>query len=348
MARGGRDPKVFWHAAQRRWVMVLARAEEGGVAIYTSSDLHHWTHASDFANPVTTADTWECPDLFELPVEGEPGTRWVLSVSANARTPADGGSIRYIVGTFDGARFVADLASSATPAWLNYGADFYAAASWNGMPATDGRRVLIAWASNFYYGSTMPATPARGVMSLPRVLTLRRTAHGYRLAQSPVQALASLRATHEERRGLSLSSLPAALPVTGGSVDLELEAEVGSARQVVFTIADSKGGRSLFGIDVAARTLFVDRTRSGPSIGTHFLARHNAPIAIENGRVRLEVLFDQSILELFGDEGTRTITDRIFPAQGPLRWSVEAVGGVATLETLEAWELTTSLDRAAN
>ncbi len=344
-----RDPKVFWHAASGRWVMVLARADAGGVAIYTSTDLHHWSHASDFANPMAVADTWECPDLFEMPVEGEAGqTRWVMIASVNAGTPADGGNIRYLVGTFDGTRFVADPASKAIPAWMNYGADFYAAASWNGIPAADGRRVLIAWASNFFYGSQMPATPARGVMSVPRVLVLVPTEHGYRLSQSPVQALNSLRTIHQSRKDMALSSSPAALPVAGAAVDLEVTAEVGSASQIVFTIADSEGGRTLFGIDVARKTLFVDRTRSGPAIGEHFLARHDAPIAIDNGQVRFRVLFDQSIIELFGDDGTKTITDRIFPANGALSWSVETGGGAASLKRLDTWDMTGSLDRITN
>ncbi len=67
--------------------------EEGGrrdVAFYSSPDLKTWTFESRIGG------FYECPDLFELPVEGEPGqTLWVLSA-------ADGA---YLLGRFDGKTF---------------------------------------------------------------------------------------------------------------------------------------------------------------------------------------------------------------------------------------------------
>jgi fructan beta-fructosidase len=55
--------------------------------------------------------------------------------------------------------------------------------------------------------------------------------------------------------------------------------------------------------------------------------------------VRLRLLADQSILELFIGEGTRTITDRFFRGGGQLKWSATARGGNATL-TMQAWPMT--------
>ncbi len=70
---------------------------------------------------------WECPDLFELPVENEPGQkRWVLEADMGGGAVAGGSGGEYFVGTFDGARFVPDSTESQ---WVDFGRDFYAPVS---------------------------------------------------------------------------------------------------------------------------------------------------------------------------------------------------------------------------
>jgi fructan beta-fructosidase len=58
-----RDPKVFWHAPERKWVMVVARSVQRKVAIYVSPDLKQWEHLSDFGPANAVGGAWECPDL---------------------------------------------------------------------------------------------------------------------------------------------------------------------------------------------------------------------------------------------------------------------------------------------
>lgn len=76
-SRDFRDPKVFWHAPTRRWVMVTVLAALRAVRFDVSRDLLHWTHAGGFGPGDSTDGPWECPDLFALPVEGEPDERRV-------------------------------------------------------------------------------------------------------------------------------------------------------------------------------------------------------------------------------------------------------------------------------
>src|SRR5205085_8935766 len=88
----GRDPRLLWHAPTRRWIMAVYD-EEGGqksIAFHASPDLKHWTYQSRIEG------FFECPDLFALPVEGDPGRRaWVLY----------SGDGRYLLGDFDGKEF---------------------------------------------------------------------------------------------------------------------------------------------------------------------------------------------------------------------------------------------------
>ena len=98
-----RDPKVFWHAETKRFVMVAVLPDEHKVRFFGSRDLKRWETLSDFGPAGATGGVWECPDLFELPVEGEPGvTRYVLDVDINPGGVARGSGGQYFVGTFDG------------------------------------------------------------------------------------------------------------------------------------------------------------------------------------------------------------------------------------------------------
>jgi len=74
--------------------------------------------------------------------------RWVLVVSVGSGAPSGGSGCQYFVGDFDGVRFAEDR-SGRVPLWLDYGRDFYAAASWSGILDSDGRRLCVGWMSNW-------------------------------------------------------------------------------------------------------------------------------------------------------------------------------------------------------
>lgn len=51
--------------------MVVAKALEKKVKIYSSPDLKHWEWESDFGPYGDQEKSWECPDLFQLSVDGD-------------------------------------------------------------------------------------------------------------------------------------------------------------------------------------------------------------------------------------------------------------------------------------
>lgn len=149
-----RDPKVFWYAPGKKWVMVLN--ERDGHSIYNSTDLKEWTYESH------TTGFWECPELFELPVEGDPARRlWVMY----------GASGTYMLGQFDGRTF------TPLSGKHQYGnGAIYAAQTYTNIPARDGRRIQIGWDR-----IDNPGMPFKSQMGLPTELTLRDTPDGPRL-----------------------------------------------------------------------------------------------------------------------------------------------------------------------
>lgn len=115
-----RDPTVIWDEKHQRWVMLVAKALEKKVAFYYSADMKHWTWMSDFGPMGDQERSWECPDLFQVEVDGNPELKkWVLLVSVNwARE-------QYFVGDFDGEQFLPDQ-PHAVPLYVDYGLDYYA------------------------------------------------------------------------------------------------------------------------------------------------------------------------------------------------------------------------------
>lgn len=54
-------------------------------AFFTSENLIDWEHTDSFGyDSYVRGGVWECPDLFELPVEGTDETKWVLMISTGA------------------------------------------------------------------------------------------------------------------------------------------------------------------------------------------------------------------------------------------------------------------------
>ena len=172
-----RDPKVFWYGPNKEWVMILN--ERDGHSIYTSADLKEWKYESHVTG------FWECPELFELPVDGNPqNTMWVMY----------GASGTYMLGDFDGKVF--------TPKHGKYyycGGSIYAAQTFTGIPESDGRRIQIGWDRINH-----PNLPVNGCMTLPTELTLRTTTDGVRLFCNPIKELNSL-----EQEGIKAENLTA-------------------------------------------------------------------------------------------------------------------------------------------
>ncbi|MCU1527941.1 MAG: sacC 2 [Frondihabitans sp.] len=105
-----RDPKVFWYAPKHEWVMAVTLSDQYKVSIYTSPNLKTWTHESDFGPRGATTGVWEMPDLYSLPVDGNPRkTKWVLSVSVGST------GVQYFTGGFDGNTFTADGSATYAP-----------------------------------------------------------------------------------------------------------------------------------------------------------------------------------------------------------------------------------------
>ncbi|MGH2332270.1 glycoside hydrolase family 32 protein [Thermoanaerobacter mathranii] len=315
-AKDFRDPRVFWYKPGGYWVMVLAVGDH--VRFYTSSNLKEWEFASEFGKQDGSHEgVWECPDLFELPVEGTNGqSKWVLIVSIGDNPMAPEGSrTQYFIGHFDGKRFINDNPKE-TVLWLDYGRDNYAGVTWSDIPEKQKRRIFIGWMSNWKYAGRTPTTSWRGAMTFPRELKLFKDEDGrIYLAQQPVRELSKLRDKRlANLKKVLIGSEKATLPVASGDLlEIIAEFELGTAEEFGIKVRKSDSQETIVGYDAIQKKLFIDRSRSGDIVDETFPVKHYAPLKTRNNKIRLHILVDRSSVEIFANDGKVVMTDLIFP-----------------------------------
>lgn len=276
------DPRVFWYEprdAKGRpagvdagyWAMVIfghlppeteGEKRQNAYLFYRSDNLIDWERTGEFP-----MDSFECPDLFPLFVDGDPDReKWVIySVVGD-----------YWIGHYDGATFVPETGpfkiSSSKGNMLNAFQTF--------SHAPDGRRILMG-----AVGVPLPGMPFNQHMSLPVELSLATTPDGVRLHSQLIPEFDQLR--RKSHTGTDLDPASAGELLADGKGDLfelELEVELNGAQE--FTLMFN-GTPAVY--DAEAGVL---RCNLG-----------EAPLAAVDGRVALRVIVDRTVITAFGNEG---------------------------------------------
>ena len=326
-----RDPKVFWHAQTQRWVMLLVLSHECKVQFYGSSDLKTWQYLSDFGPAGSSASIWEVPELLELKVEDSGESRWMLKVDIGQGGPWGGSAGQYFIGQFDGTHFTADPNSlESAPNWIDGGKDFYAAIAWSDAP--DGQHVWIGWMNNWQYASQLPTAPWRGAMTLPRTLSLRRTAFGHGLVQRPIPQLEGLRTDHQRRTDLRLEGR-LALGALSTALEIELRVELVEAAGCVIEL----GRHARVGYNAVTHELYVER--DGQGFSADFGGRHSRTVPLYNGILELRIFIDACSVEVFADDGACVITDLLMRPLEPSEFAFKSSGGELHIVQMDVWML---------
>ncbi|HZS54717.1 MAG TPA: glycoside hydrolase family 32 protein [Bryobacteraceae bacterium] len=313
-----RDPKVFWFEPTRRWIMAVSLPNDHKVRFYSSTNLKNWSFLSDYGLAGAATGQWECPELFELPVE-EGGSRWVLKIGLNPGARQGGSGEQYFIGQFDGKQFKNDNPASTT-LWTDYGKDCYCALTFNGLPANR-PPVMIGWMSNWQYATSLPTSPWRGQMTFPRRLWLSRTRDGIRVFQKPINMIEQLRSVHVDASGRLVAETNSKLKSSNITSNItkqhtfELISTIGfgTAREFGWRILQQNGVVTVVGYDRNKGSLFIDRRHSGlVGFSPQFPSRMDAPLRV-SGSLELEILVDRSSVEVFANGGQIAMTSLVFP-----------------------------------
>ena len=336
-ARDFRDPKVFWHKETQRWIMLLAVGQE--MQIFSSSNLKDWAFESSFGEGQGAhGGVWECPDLFELPVDGTNEKKWVLLCNLNPGGPFGGSATQYFVGTFNGKEFVNESPSKTK--WMDWGKDHYATVTWSDAP--DNRRIAIAWMSNWQYANDVPTSQYRSPNSVPRDLSLF-TVDGETYLQSAASPeLLKLRDISKKRsfKVNGTRTIKDMIAGNEGAYEIELTIENQHADVIGFRLYNDKGEEVDMQYDMKEKKFSMDRRKSG-EVGFN----ENFPMltwtAIESGKdeLKLCLFVDKSSVEAFGDGGRFVMTNQVFPSEPYTHIDFYSKGGAYKVDSFVIYKL---------
>ena len=336
-ARDFRDPKVFWHKETQRWIMLLAVGQE--MQIFSSSNLKDWAFESSFGEGQGAhGGVWECPDLFELPVDGTNEKKWVLLCNLNPGGPFGGSATQYFVGTFNGKEFVNESPSKTK--WMDWGKDHYATVTWSDAP--DNRRIAIAWMSNWQYANDVPTSQYRSPNSVPRDLSLFTVDGETYLQSAPSPELLKLRDISKKRsfKVNGTRTIKDMIAGNEGAYEIELTIENQHADVIGFRLYNDKGEEVDMQYDMKEKKFSMDRRKSG-EVGFN----ENFPMltwtTIESGKdeLKLRLFVDKSSVEAFGDGGRFVMTNQVFPSEPYTHIDFYSKGGAYKVDSFVIYKL---------
>lgn len=334
-----RDPKVFWYEPEKKWVMVVSADKE--MRFYSSTDLKEWSYLSGFGEGYGVQPSqFECPDLFELAVDGNPQQKkWVLIVNINPGSIFGGSATQYFVGDFDGTTFTCDTKPEVVK-WLDWGKDHYATVCFSN---TADRVIAVPWMSNWQYANTVPTKQFRSANALPRELTLYKEKNDIYVAANPVKEVEKLRAESiaindfDFEEGCHIDTI---LPNNEGAYELNLALQSTTADTYGFKLRNEAGEYVDIHIDAKAGKVYMDRTHSGQ---TDFSPKEFAVATwgeiSKSTAHTFQVFVDKCSIELFVDGGKVAMTNLVFPETPYNLIEFHAEGGKANVKNMYIYKL---------
>ena len=343
-----RDPKVFWYEKGKCWYMIVSADKE--MRLYKSKNLKKWDYVSAFGAGIGQQPCqYECPDFFQLPVNGDKkNKKWVMTMNINPGCWFGGSATEYFVGDFDGKTFHCPDAHDVK--WLDWGKDHYATVTFSNT----GDRVLgITWMSNWQYANLTPFKQNRGANGLPRELKLYEKNGKYYISEDVAPEVYALR---KDTKSLADASVADAKDLKGVAANMEgafeIEADVTPDANGIagIEISNNKRERTMIYFDMKLGKVVMDRTESGltdfgkqavphdielawdkqraaegkePARIANSINYKNdfalatwAPLSLcEDGKktYHVDIFVDKSSVELFVDGGRIAMTNLVFP-----------------------------------
>lgn len=335
--RDFRDPKVFWYAPGKHWVMILAVGQH--MEIYSSVNLKEWKKESEFgAMQGAHGGVWECPDLVEIPVEGTREKKWVLICNLNPGGPFGGSAAQYFVGSFDGKKFVNE--SPTQTKWMDWGKDNYATVTWSNAP--DGRCIALGWMSNWQYANNVPTRQYRSANTLARDLTLYREGQELYLKSTPSVEVKKARGKKVSIPSFKVSEKHEIVNLfeeKQGAYEVEIVIQNAGASKIAFCLLNDKGEKVSMYYDLNRKQFVMDRSESGTvDFSKDFPAVTVAPVNVDK-ELTLRLFVDRSSIEAFGEDGKFVMTNLVFPSQPYVKMCFEADKNGYAVKALNVYKL---------
>ncbi len=313
--------------------------------LFTATDLAHWTYQYPFYEGGKWTEWGEdcgCPDFFPL------GDKHVLLFTSHLR------GAQYYIGSYADHRFTPERYER-----LAFGTIGRPGVFNEGLTLLDGqdRRILFGRIHEARYGYVQRSAGWAGIFALPMLLTLAEDGD---LRVAPVPELEQLRRRHFSLANLPLAAdQPVSLDIRGDRLEIRAVFEWEDAEEFGLNVCCSPDGEEQTQIRFntnpwqsnppppktalrvfRAPELILDVTRSSASPAVCNRESQRCRFDLDPAEpLELRVFVDRSVVEVFAN-GRHYLAMRIYPARkDSLGVQVFALGGGATLRSLDAWEM---------
>lgn len=281
-----RDPKVIWYEDDQYenggiWIMIIAGMR---VRLFTSHNLIDWKFNSEPMMKNGTPLESECPDLFKL------GDKWVYC----------GAGRSYVIGRMEKSNGIFEFVPETDLITPMHGCDdMYAAQTFYNAPD---RRVGIYWLID-KTSEQIPGKPYDGALSFPVEYKLINN----RLCIYPVKELESLRkgVLFETRNAKSNHF---SIDIEGKLLDIEVHFKELSQRFGFKLITEVSSLDIVY--DREIMKLIIDKNH----VSSIAKGRNEIDLKPDKeGSIRLRIMLDTSILDVFGNHGEASYMSFIYP-----------------------------------
>jgi fructan beta-fructosidase len=308
---GARHPGVFWHAASRKWVMVLYKKPDNdnrkqGFSFYNSENLVTWEFQSHLAG------FFENPSVMELRVNNRPDdTRWVVMESNG----------NYIIGIFNGKTFIPESIRMKS----DFGTNFTAPQSFVNIPAEDGRIIQMAGMKDGEWTDM----PFAGQFTVPVELSLKKINAGIYLSKQPAKEIEKLYGKQFVWKNENL--IPGInknliKKVQGNCLRIKGRFDLKNCDAFGCML---KAGKKNPGTELMYNVKRQTLTLMGQSIGL-------APL---DNKITLDILVDRASVEVFANGGIASISTLLFTPENDRDFILFNTGGELLVEELVITEI---------
>lgn len=294
-----RDPCVFWHQPTKKWILAIY---ENGTTFYGSKDLIDWMQLSNIEFG------YECPDVYELPLDGNQAKmKWILQ-DANGS---------YLVGDFDGTTFTSQQGALV----MDVGPDFYAAQTFFRPNLPSDKLIQIAW--NDHWNGGIGESPWQRNATFPVEVGLVTYDGKMRITRTPISAIESL---YESTKKWTDET------VLGSDEGKNLLAGVQSKKFDLTVIFDLQGATAReVELKIANKVVTYDIQKQ------QLMGKDLKPDSAN--RLKLRMLVDWSQLEVFAAEGVFSYSQQFAFTPGDATLNLYANGGEVQLISMELSEV---------
>ncbi len=336
-----RDPKVFKHN-DTYYIIIAGKTNNAGqLFLYKSPDLVSFEYVGDLINNnlpqndsyhLLTGGIYECPDFFII--DGQH-----VLVASPMRLPKKDydfenlHSVVYMIGSLD---FDTGHWSFNEMAELDGGFDFYAAQT---AKLPDDRTIMIAWMQ--MWDRTMPTSVDgwAGAFTLPRELSIKDGI----LYQKPIREIEHYR---ENRIAYSHIDLDDGVSLSldgiiGNTIELDLELDVSQTERISIELFKGETNKTVLTYDKVNETLSLDRSLSGREIrGMESNQKtRTSYVKTVNGTLKLRIFLDISSIEIFINDGFKTMTSLVYPNSDDIQITFISEGGTGSIKNITKYDI---------